>query len=92
MDCKLSSGGCHRSNEVGRRLLCSWRVLGLDTRKVHVPERQNPIVNRLNKTKIERVVDHEQERVDRLKKESAVRRVEAQAKVRGRSSPASSPG
>ena len=38
-------------------------------------------MNRLNKTKVEREVDHEQERVDRLKKENAVRRAAAQAKV-----------
>jgi hypothetical protein len=49
---------------------------------VHVPKRENPIVNRLNKTKTERVVDHEQERVDRLKREAAVRRAAANEKVR----------
>ena len=48
---------------------------------VHVPERQNPIVNRLNKTKVEREVDHEAERVERVKKENTVRRAEALAKV-----------
>lgn len=49
---------------------------------VHVPKRENAIVNRLNKTKAEREVDHEQERVDRLKKEQQVKRVEAAARVR----------
>jgi len=48
---------------------------------VHVPERINAIVNRLNKTKEERVVDHEQERTDRIKAESAVRRAAATEKV-----------
>lgn len=48
---------------------------------VHVPQRENPIVNRLNKTKVEREVDHEQERVERMKKESAVKRAAAEAKV-----------
>lgn len=48
---------------------------------VHVPKRENPIVNRLNKTKIVREVDHEQERVDRIKEETAVRRAAAAAKV-----------
>ena len=38
-------------------------------------------MNRLNKTKAERVVDHEQERVDRLKKENAEKRVAAAKKV-----------
>ena len=38
-------------------------------------------MNRLNKTKEVREVDHEQERVDRIKKETAVRRAAAAAKV-----------
>jgi len=50
-------------------------------KRVHVPKRENAIVNRLNKTKIERVVDHEQERVDRQKREAAVRRAAAAEKV-----------
>jgi hypothetical protein len=50
--------------------------------KVHVAKRENPIVNRLNKTKIEKDVDHEQEKVDRLKAESAIRRQQAAEKVR----------
>ncbi|KAF8955268.1 hypothetical protein BDZ97DRAFT_306530 [Flammula alnicola] len=37
-------------------------------KRVYVIKRENPIVNRLNKTKDERVVDHEQERVDRIKR------------------------
>ena len=49
---------------------------------MHVPKRENPIVNRLNKTKVERQVDHEQERIERVKKENAVRRAAAQQKVR----------
>ncbi|KAJ3932702.1 MAG: cytoplasmic protein [Lentinula lateritia] len=43
-------------------------------KRVHVVKRENSIVNRLTRTKIERQVDHEQERVDRIKKESAIRR------------------
>ncbi|KAF8158440.1 cytoplasmic protein [Crassisporium funariophilum] len=43
-------------------------------KRVHVAKRENVIVNRLNKTKEERVVDHEQERVDRVKKENAGKR------------------
>jgi hypothetical protein len=50
--------------------------------KVHVETRQNPIVNRLNKTKIEKQVDHEQERIDRIKAENTVKRAAAVAKVR----------
>ncbi|KAG6914798.1 hypothetical protein DXG01_015229 [Tephrocybe rancida] len=48
--------------------------------EVHVAKRENPIVNRLNKTKVEKVVDHEQERVDRIKAESSVRRAAAAEK------------
>jgi len=46
-------------------------------KRVYVEKRENPIVNRLNKTKIEKTVDHEQEKQDRMKAESAQRRVEA---------------
>ncbi|KDQ62139.1 hypothetical protein JAAARDRAFT_122092 [Jaapia argillacea MUCL 33604] len=53
-----------------------------DKRVLHVPKRENPIVNRLNKTKVEQVVDHEQEKIDRIKKESAARRAAAAAQVR----------
>ncbi|KAF9499111.1 cytoplasmic protein [Pleurotus eryngii] len=49
-------------------------------KRVHVPKRQNPIVNRLNKTKVEKVVDHEQEKIDRIMKESAIRRAAAAQK------------
>ncbi|KAF8883779.1 cytoplasmic protein [Gymnopilus junonius] len=49
--------------------------------EVHVATRENPIVNRLNKTKVERDVDHEQERVDRVKAENAVKRAAAAEKV-----------
>ncbi|KAJ7051792.1 cytoplasmic protein [Mycena amicta] len=49
-------------------------------KRVHVPTRENAIVNRLNKTKSERVVDHEQERVDRMKREGAARRAIAAEK------------
>src|SRR5260221_9512435 len=36
-------------------------------RVVHIPNRENAIVNRLNKTKVERVVDHEAEQIERVK-------------------------
>ena len=49
---------------------------------VHVPNRENAIVNRLNKTKVERVVDHEAEQIERVKRENAVKRAAAAAKVR----------
>lgn len=49
---------------------------------VHIPKRENQIVNRLNKTKVERQVDHEQERQERVKRENAVKRAAAAAQVR----------
>lgn len=49
-------------------------------KRVHVAKRENVIVNRLNKTKVEREVDHEQERVERVKKENAAKRAAALAK------------
>ncbi|KIM43066.1 hypothetical protein M413DRAFT_443875 [Hebeloma cylindrosporum] len=49
-------------------------------KRVYVEKRENPIVNRLNKTKEERQVDHEQERIDRIKKENAVKRAAAAEK------------
>lgn len=49
---------------------------------VHVPTRENVIVNRLNKTKVIREVDHEKEKVDRIKAESAIKRAVATQKVR----------
>jgi len=54
----------------------------LNVRPVHVETRQNPVVNRLNKTKVEKQVDHEQERIDRIKAENAIKRAAAAAKVR----------
>ncbi|KAI0036282.1 DUF814-domain-containing protein [Vararia minispora EC-137] len=48
-----------------------------DKRVLHVAKRENAIVNRLNKTKTVRDVDHEAERVERLKCEAAERRAAA---------------
>jgi len=52
-------------------------------KRIHVPERQNPIVNRLNKTKVEKEVDHEQERIERLRAEANQRNAAAAEKKRG---------
>lgn len=49
---------------------------------VHVPSRDNAVVNRLNKTKVEKEVDHEQERVDRLRAEGRVKKQLANERVR----------
>jgi len=45
-----------------------------------VEQRENSVVNRLNKTKNERQVDHENERIERLKKENAKKRTAAAQK------------
>jgi len=50
--------------------------------QVYIQKRENVIVNRLNKTKVERQVDHEQERQDRVKRENEIKRVAAVAQVR----------
>jgi hypothetical protein len=50
-------------------------------KRTYVPARDNAVVNRLNKTKAERVVDHEQERLDRLKAAGAIKRAAAVAQV-----------
>ncbi|KAH9960107.1 hypothetical protein BC827DRAFT_1209152 [Russula dissimulans] len=49
-------------------------------KRVHILKRENVIVNRLNKTKVERAVDHEAERIERVKNENAVKRAAAAAK------------
>jgi len=51
-------------------------------KRVHVPARENAIVNRLTKTKVEREVDHEAERQARLKAEGQTRKAAAQEKMK----------
>ncbi|WWD16051.1 hypothetical protein CI109_100476 [Kwoniella shandongensis] len=46
-------------------------------KRVHVATRDNVIVNRLNKTKVEKEVDHEAERQDRLREEGRKKKAEA---------------
>jgi hypothetical protein len=48
---------------------------------VHVQGRENAIVNRLNKTKVEKEVDHESERQERLRVEGRKKKAEAQERV-----------
>jgi hypothetical protein len=48
---------------------------------VHVTTRDNAIVNRMNKTKVEREVDHEAERQARLKEEGRTKKAEATERV-----------
>jgi hypothetical protein len=70
-----------RSREVASTFL-PHRFFSPSVALVHVEKRENAIVNRLNKTKVEREVNHEQERVDRLKQEAAIRRAAAAEQVR----------
>ena len=53
------------------------KLLDLTTRPVHVSTRDNAIVNRLNKTKVEKEVDHESERQERLKEVGRWKKAEA---------------
>jgi hypothetical protein len=48
---------------------------------VHVQTRDNAIVNRLNKTKVEKEVDHESDRQERLRLEGRKKKVEALERV-----------
>jgi hypothetical protein len=52
-------------------------------KKIHVAARENPIVNRLNKTKVEKFPDLRQEKADRDREERKKERIAAQEKVRG---------
>ncbi|WVQ78409.1 hypothetical protein IAT38_000495 [Cryptococcus sp. DSM 104549] len=51
-------------------------------KRVHVQSRDNAIVNRLNKTKIEKEVDHESERQERLREEGRKKKAEAIERAR----------
>jgi len=50
-------------------------------RRVYVEKRENAIVNRLNKTKVEKYPDLRQEKADREKEERRKERISAQEKV-----------
>ncbi|SCV73753.1 BQ2448_6183 [Microbotryum intermedium] len=49
----------------------------MDVGTVYVAEPINAIVDRLNKTRVERIVDHEAEKIEREQKEAKERRLEA---------------
>ncbi|OJT13001.1 Coiled-coil domain-containing protein 25 [Trametes pubescens] len=74
----------HSDKRVGSiALRCALHHIDIpheQVKRVHVPKRENVIVNRLNKTKVEREVDHENEKVERIKKENATKRAAAAAK------------
>jgi hypothetical protein len=57
-------------------------LLDPQVKRIHVPERVNAVVNRLNKTKQIRDVDHESDLVARLKEEGRIKRLEATERVR----------
>ncbi|KIP02716.1 hypothetical protein PHLGIDRAFT_111770 [Phlebiopsis gigantea 11061_1 CR5-6] len=46
-------------------------------KRIHIAKRENTIVNRLNKTKVVKEVDHEAERIERVKKENTEKRAAA---------------
>jgi len=48
-------------------------------KKIHIATRDNAIINRLNKTKVVREVDHEAERIERVKREAIARKAVVQA-------------
>ena len=54
---------------------------------MHVPARDNVIVNRLNKTKVEKDVDHEQVRQERLREAGRLKKAEAIENVSNKSWP-----
>lgn len=59
-------------------------------KRVLVKDRENAIVNRLNKTKKEVVVDHEAVRQDRLRIKGREKKLKATEEVRSRQSSGSS--
>lgn len=61
----------------------NYRILhAIKVKKIHVPQRENPIVNRLNKTKVEKSPNLQQEKADRLKELRERDRAAQQARVR----------
>lgn len=57
-----------------RSPILRWKI-------VHVVTRDNAIVNRLSKTKVDKDVDHESERQERLREEGRRKKVEAAERV-----------
>lgn len=51
--------------------------VAIQVKRVHVPARDNVIVNRLNKTKVEKEVDHEEVRQERLREAGRLKKLEA---------------
>lgn len=56
---------------------------GAQVKKIHVEQRENPIVNRLNKTKVEKYPNLRQERDDRMNELRKRDRAAQQARVGG---------
>jgi hypothetical protein len=72
----------HSDKKVKRGRWARWGS-SEDLTVVHVPTRDNVIVNRLNKTKVEKEVDHEADRQARLKDEGRRKKAEAIERVSG---------
>jgi hypothetical protein len=47
-------------------LVCTFQADGEQVKRIHVATRENPIVNRLNKTKVEKFPDLREEKEQRL--------------------------
>lgn len=71
----------HNEKLVKRGRLLSSELKSRSLPTVYVQTRENAVVNRLNKTKIEREVDHEGERQARLKDEGRRKKAEAVERV-----------
>lgn len=65
-----------------QQLQANCERISLQVKRIHVAQRENAIVNRLNKTKVERDPDHGQERIDRLKAETSKKRIQSEKEVR----------
>jgi hypothetical protein len=72
----------HSDKKVKRGVLVQYRQFRTLI-AVHIPTRDNAIVNRLNKTKVEKEVDHEAERQARLKEEGRRKKAEALERASG---------
>ncbi|GJN92822.1 hypothetical protein Rhopal_005860-T1 [Rhodotorula paludigena] len=71
---------CKATNILKRGDFATGAVTFHDPRKVkrfRIEERVNAIVNRLNKTKVERQVDHEAERIERERQQHKLKRAAA---------------
>jgi hypothetical protein len=72
-------------------LVCNFRTDGEQVKRIHVATRENPIVNRLNKTKVEKFPDLREEKEQRLRELRKRDQSTQQARVSLSCSPVSTP-